>query len=75
MGHKSGLAERERIGYGLFMPVVVKHRFNTREYYQMAKAGVLKPDARVELLDGEILDMSPIGPFHVRTQALIAVRH
>ena len=46
------------------MPVVVKHRFNTREYYQMAKAGVLKPDARVELLDGEILDMSPIGPFH-----------
>ena len=46
------------------MPVVVKHRFSTREYYQMAMAGVLKPDARVELLDGEILDMSPIGPFH-----------
>ena len=46
------------------MSVVVKHRFNTREYYQMAQAGVLKPDARVELLDGEILDMSPIGPFH-----------
>src|ERR1041385_5990848 len=46
------------------MQVQAKHRFNVEEYYRMAETGVLKHDARVELLDGEIIDMSPIGPFH-----------
>jgi Uma2 family endonuclease len=39
-------------------------RFNVTEYYQMAKAGVLKPDDRVELIEGEIIKMSPIGSPH-----------
>jgi Uma2 family endonuclease len=41
-----------------------KHLFSVQDYYRMAETGVLRPDARVELLDGEIIDMSPIGPFH-----------
>jgi Uma2 family endonuclease len=46
------------------MPVQTQHRFNVKEYYRMAETGVLRPDARVELLNGRIIDMSPIGPFH-----------
>jgi Uma2 family endonuclease len=46
------------------MPVLTKHRFNTRDYHRMGETGVIAPDVRVELLEGEIIDMSPIGPFH-----------
>jgi Uma2 family endonuclease len=46
------------------MQMPVEHRFTAREYHRMAETGVLKPDARVELLDGQIIDMSPIGPSH-----------
>jgi Uma2 family endonuclease len=41
-----------------------KHRFSVKDYYRMAETGVLPPSARVELLNGQIIDMSPIGPFH-----------
>lgn len=46
------------------MSLLTTHRFTVDEYYRMAETGVLKPDARVELLEGEIIDMKPIGPFH-----------
>lgn len=46
------------------MPVQTQHRFSVKDYYRMAETGVLRPDARVELLNGRIIDISPIGPFH-----------
>lgn len=39
-----------------------KHRITVDEYYRMAEVGLLAPDARVELIGGEIIDMAPIGP-------------
>lgn len=39
-------------------------RFTRAEYHRMAQAGILREDDRVELLDGVIASMSPIGPRH-----------
>jgi Uma2 family endonuclease len=45
-------------------PLVQRHRLTVDEYHRMGEAGVLQPDARVELIDGEIVDMAPIGTRH-----------
>jgi Uma2 family endonuclease len=34
------------------------------EYYEMARVGLIDPDARVELIEGEIVPMAPIGTPH-----------
>ena len=41
-----------------------RHRFTVAEYYRMAEAGIFHEDSRVQLIDGEIIDMPPIGPRH-----------
>src|SRR5262245_48795970 len=41
-----------------------RHLINVEQYYRMAEAGVLAPDARVELIEGEIVDMAPISSGH-----------
>src|ERR1017187_8869882 len=49
------------------MVVQTKHRFSVKEYYRMAETGVLRPDARVELLGGQIFDLPRITPMHAAT--------
>ena len=39
-------------------------RFTVEEYYQLAEANILRPDERVELIEGEIIAMSPQGTQH-----------
>lgn len=41
-----------------------KRWFSVDEYYRMAQAGILTEDDRVELIEGEVIEMSPIGSRH-----------
>lgn len=55
------------------MAVQVQRRlFTVSEYYRMAEAGILGEDDRVELLEGEIVQMAPIGSNHRGTVDFLA---
>lgn len=42
-----------------------RRRFTVDEYHRMAAAGILHEDDHIELLDGEIIEMAPIGGRHI----------
>lgn len=44
-----------------------RHKLDASDYELMGRIGILKPEDRVELIDGEIIDMAPIGDDHVGT--------
>jgi len=50
---------------------LLKRRFTVEEYERMGQAGILSEDDRVELIEGEIIEMSPIGSRHAGTVARI----
>ncbi len=41
-----------------------RRRFTVQEYHRMARAGILGEDDRVELIEGEIIEMTPVGVRH-----------
>ena len=43
---------------------VTRHRFTVEDYHAMGRVGILHEDDRVELIEGEIVEMSPIGSNH-----------
>lgn len=45
-------------------PLLTRHRLTVADYYRMAEAGIFAPNARVELIEGEVIDMAPIGTRH-----------
>ena len=50
-----------------------KKKFTVCDYYEMARVGILAEHDRVELIEGEIIEMSPMGSLH---QALVdALNH
>jgi Uma2 family endonuclease len=41
-----------------------RHRLSVADYFRMGEVGILSQDARVELINGEIIEMAPIGSNH-----------
>jgi Uma2 family endonuclease len=54
---------------------IPRHRITVDEYYRMAELGILAPDARVELIEGEIIDMTPQGSGHQHCLAVERAPH
>jgi hypothetical protein len=44
---------------------VARHRLTVDDYHRLGEAGILGEDDRVELLEGQLVDMPAIGPRHV----------
>jgi Uma2 family endonuclease len=57
---------------------LVRHRFSVDDYYRIAEAGILNEDSRVELIEGEIVEMTAVGARHaacvMRLNHLLAAR-
>jgi Uma2 family endonuclease len=54
--------------------LVRRHRLTVQDYHRMAEVGLLAPDARVELIEGEIIDMPPSGAPHAGILSLLYER-
>ena len=46
---------------------LLRRLFTVKEYHKMVEAGVFSPDDQIELIQGEIIKMSPIGKRHAAT--------
>ncbi|MCS6919892.1 MAG: Uma2 family endonuclease [Fimbriimonadales bacterium] len=43
---------------------VRRYRFTPEQFHKLGEAGLFEPDTRLELIQGEIYEMTPIGPEH-----------
>ena len=53
------------------MVQVQRQLFTVAEYYKMAEVGILKPTDKIELINGEIIQMSPIKSPHANTVSVV----
>lgn len=50
-------------------PLLQRHLLSVDQFHLMGEAGVLAPDARVELIEGEVIEMAPMGSRHFSAAA------
>jgi hypothetical protein len=52
--------------------VTLLHRFSVADYYRLGELGIL--GERTELIEGIVIDMEPIGPWHADLLQILAHR-
>lgn len=67
----TALAYSEAMGAAERSLHVTRHWLSVDDYFRMDEAGVFAPDARTELIEGEVLDMATIGTRHASTVKLL----
>ena len=53
---------------------VPRRKLDVHDYHRMGEAGILAPGDRVELIDGEIIQMTPVGDPHVDLVIVLTAR-
>jgi len=49
----------------------IRRLWNVADFHRMGKTGFLHPEARLELIEGELFEMAPIGSFHAGTVSIL----
>ncbi len=65
--------QREERADGMLREEIKTRRFTVEEYHRMGEVGILGQDDRVELLGGELVEMTPIGSRHLA--CVVALNH
>lgn len=52
---------------------LARRAFTVSEVWRMVESGVLRPDERFELIEGELVPMSPKGPVHELVKSALAI--
>lgn len=50
----------------------VRRRWSVADFHRMGETGFLDPEARLELIEGELFEMAPIGSFHAGIVRILA---
>ena len=57
--------DREELGLLNRYPAAPRRLLTVDEYHRMGEVGILTEDDRVELIEGELVAMAPIGSEHI----------
>jgi Uma2 family endonuclease len=50
-----------------------RHKLSIEDFHEMGRAGILQEGSRIELIEGELIDMAPIGSLHASVVSALSM--